>query len=291
MINIISHLNGVGLSRDVKIISDLLTSHNIPNRFTEWLGTPSKADVNIFLELVNPKHFAYADKNYLIPNPEWFDRAWIPYLEGIDLVICKTYDAQRIFQGLGCNTVYTGFTSPDRFLDIPNKKGFVHLPGKSLAKSTSVVMSAFSRNKIPLLLYSQKDVYNQSIHVTVIRGRVDDEKYKIVQNANLVHVCPSTYEGFGHYINEAKSTGAVVITTDGAPMNELITPEFGFLCPCKERPRGLVVEKVVDAMSLVGLIKQVADLPTEYLREMGKKAREDYLERDKKFKQSFIEIL
>ena len=38
----------------------------------------------------------------------------------------------------------------------------------------------------------------------------------------MVHICPSAREGFGHYINEARSVGAVVLTIDAAPMSEFV---------------------------------------------------------------------
>lgn len=41
--------------------------------------------------------------------------------------------------------------------------------------------------------------------------------------SNSVHLCPSVREGFGHYINEARANGALVITTNFAPMNEFVS--------------------------------------------------------------------
>ena len=38
-----------------------------------------------------------------------------------------------------------------------------------------------------------------------------------------VYVCPSSTEGYGHYLNEGRSAGGIIITTDAAPMNELVS--------------------------------------------------------------------
>ena len=58
---------------------------------------------------------------------------------------------------------------------------------------------------------------------------VDDDELRLVQNRHGVHLCPSEAEGFGHTLVEAMSCGAVVITTDGPPMNEMVTPDRGAL--------------------------------------------------------------
>jgi hypothetical protein len=54
-----------------------------------------------------------------------------------------------------------------------------------------------------------------------------------LQQSSGVHLCPSREEGFGHYINEARALGALVMTTNWAPMNELVQDHFGVLISCQ----------------------------------------------------------
>lgn len=45
----------------------------------------------------------------------------------------------------------------------------------------------------------------------------------------------SEREGFGHYLNEARSVGALILTTDHAPMSKLIDGTNGILVRPEER--------------------------------------------------------
>jgi hypothetical protein len=47
-----------------------------------------------------------------------------------------------------------------------------------------------------------------------------------------VHLCLSSKEGFGHYLNSARASGALVVVTDHPPMNEFTDGQTdGVLCP------------------------------------------------------------
>ncbi len=63
--------------------------------------------------------------------------------------------------------------------------------------------------------------------------RLADEELLRLQQSSGVHLCPSREEGFGHYINEARALGALVMTTNWAPMNDLVQDHFGVLIPCQ----------------------------------------------------------
>eukprot|EP00879_Flechtneria_rotunda_P011561 GHRR01012076.1.p1 GENE.GHRR01012076.1~~GHRR01012076.1.p1 ORF type:complete len:300 (+),score=97.92 GHRR01012076.1:1336-2235(+) len=60
---------------------------------------------------------------------------------------------------------------------------------------------------------------------------IDAAQLRNLQAAAAMHICPSVREGFGHYLNEARAVGALVLTVNHPPMNELITPQTGFLIP------------------------------------------------------------
>jgi glycosyltransferase involved in cell wall biosynthesis len=60
---------------------------------------------------------------------------------------------------------------------------------------------------------------------------MDAARLRDMQGAAFMHVCPSVREGFGHYLNEARAVGALVVTVDHPPMNELVRPQHGLLVP------------------------------------------------------------
>ena len=60
-------------------------------------------------------------------------------------------------------------------------------------------------------------------NVTIVRQKMPLPELRRLMATTGIHVCPSACEGFGHSINEARSLGAVVVTTDAPPMNELVT--------------------------------------------------------------------
>ncbi|RLN60176.1 hypothetical protein BBJ29_003376 [Phytophthora kernoviae] len=66
-----------------------------------------------------------------------------------------------------------------------------------------------------------------STNVIVHTGRLMPGEFGRVIAEGRYFLCPSVMEGYGHYINQARSANAFIVTTDAAPMNELITPSSG----------------------------------------------------------------
>ena len=296
-VNIISYKNGVGLDKDVEILSEELTKlgytiHQIDYR--ESKPVP-KADINLFIEVVNDYFFPYATKNYLIPNPEWyvFPREWIPKF---DKILCKTREAERIFSPLNSNTTFLSFTSRDCF-DPSVKKNYkeaLHLVGASIQKSTPLVLETWAKNpQLPFLSvvrHTGNSDFPKTSNLELLYKYFSNEELRNLQNRCGLHICPSITEGFGHYIVEAMSAGSVVITTGGPPMTEMILDKRCLVAPSSTGLWRMATCYMPNPEQLKEVTLNLVRLPEEDLREIGRKNREWYLENDRFFKKKIVEI-
>ena len=117
------------------------------------------------------------------------------------------------------------------------------------------------------------------------------DKLKILLNACIIHLCPSMYEGFGHYINEARSTGAVILTTDRPPMNEFITDKRFLVEGQRARVHNLVPLFKVNTIDLSNKIQAVFNMDFEELEQIGIENRKKYLQLDTFFKDKLLKFV
>jgi glycosyltransferase involved in cell wall biosynthesis len=298
-INIVSCDNGVGLSRDARIITEILTpEHDVT--FSGFLTEPTKqCDLNIFLELMHPKWLDFARKNVLIPNPEWYDNNWVQYLPRFDMVLAKTRCAEEIFRRRGCPTEFVSFTSYDR--SIPGSKKddlkFFHLAGKSLQKGTEMVIRTWEKNPAfpPLTIVQDPGKWKRRVtskNVNHIFDHLDEHVLKTLQNAYGVHVCPSETEGFGHYIMEAMSVRALVISTNAPPMNELVTPDRGVVVDYTRRaPQRLATNYYASEATLERGVRSVMSLSDDAKERMRENGRSFYEANDAFFRRTFVDTI
>ncbi|HJP97309.1 MAG TPA: glycosyltransferase [Rhodanobacteraceae bacterium] len=247
-------------------------------------------DVNLMLERIRPEYLATARRNVLLPHPEWFDerdREWLPRLDG---VFALTRHAVPIFERLGMRVDYTGFTSEDR-LDraVPRERAFFHLAGRSANKGTDTLLSLWRRHpEWPRLTVLQSPrVERPLVFAPNVAHRVDyisDEELRRIQNAHRFHLCPSETEGFGHYLVEAMGVGAVVMTLDAPPMNEMVTPERGALVPfSRTGTQSLATTYFYDEAAMESVIERLLASPDVELDAMGAAARAWFEDNDRAF--------
>lgn len=298
MINFISVDNGVGLSRDMKLLGDAL---GIKYNFIDFNSkkTAPRGQTNVFFEVVNKHQLNSLSRNILIPNPEWFASEWITLLPMFDAVFCKTKHCQQVFSKyVGNKAIYTGWTSEDRYkkIDIIKNGNFLHTAGKSETKGTKNTVKAFGSSTVAnsaLIVTSNKRYswLKDTSNVKVVSNRMNEESFKYLQNAFQFHICCSEYEGFGHYINEAKSTGAIIITTDAAPMNELCTDDFAIFCEAeKYRLMGIVDTWNVRPESITNAVIRCRNLSEKQIKTMSEASRQSFLDNDKEFRTKIKEV-
>ena len=313
-INVIGQANGVGLTRDMKLLAEALRqcgcyvdltaidSHQSKQRRSrikqfglQWRrarrsmgysGTlPPHYDFNIMLEHIWSQHLESAHRNIVVPNPEWFDRHDVRFLPCVNRVWAKTHNTQQIFARLGCEVSQIGFDSEDRNdSTVPRERVFLHLAGKSTMKGTARLIQCWRMQpQWPTLVVVQHDDQvpnNLSVHsnIEMHTEYLDDAALKRLQNRCLFHLCTSETEGWGHYLVEAMSVGAITITLNAPPMNELVTVERGLLLAHKQTGRQKLADLYFfDEMALARVVQQTLTMSVEEVATLATQARRWFL--------------
>lgn len=310
-INIITYNNGYGLTQDLNLLVFYLKKHfrtDVEVYAVNFFDYKCNyADLNIFLETVSLTLMKYAPINILVPNQEWYYRTWVPYIHMFDKILVKSNYAENIFKELVGKSnenkiVNIGWLSNDRN-NPDTEKDFtkcVHICGKSTHKQTQLIVDSWDADFPEItILYSPKDVKivpKEQTNIKYVTERLSDKDLNVLMNESGIHICCSEAEGFGHYIQEAKSCRSVVITLDAPPMNNFITSDIGFLVDYRQKKQlkdVLGSKYIMDCndfkKTMRTIIKQSKD-DYKVLRRMGERSRESYLKTCNVFKEKMPEI-
>ncbi len=262
-------------------------------RFVHRMGLrvrpPRQFDINVMFEHVWPDRLLHARRNVALPNPEWFDRRDLRYLPQIDAVWAKSDHAVGIFEQLGCHALRLGFDSEDRFDPaVRRERRFFHLAGASRTKGTRRLIDLWSRHpEWPTLtvLQDPREAWAAPLAAN-IRHRIEYldpaqmaqfRELKRLQNQHAFHVCTSETDAWGHYLVEALGVGAVTMTVDAPPMNELVTPERGLLVPyCKTEPMALATRYFFDEAAMADTVRRAVALSDAEIAGLRDRARAWY---------------
>ena len=305
-INLISRSNGVGLDQDVNLIYNILTragfevtiSHARSAPLWSYFSQPrTQYDANIFLERVFPRWFSSAKKNFLIPNQERFPRRHLKYLNNIDIVLCKTKHAFSIFSEYS-RCQYIGFTSEDRALPHVEMdyNSYLHLAGRSTLKGTETILDLWSKHpdwpKLTLIQCKENAPTAIPENVRLISRYLKKDDLLKELNSHGVHLCLSKSEGWGHYIVEAMSCEAIIISTDAPPMNEIVNRSLGVTVPyVRQENRHLGINFYADSKALKLELNRLFKLKEEDKIKYGKNARKWYEQNHKTFVSTFPDII
>jgi hypothetical protein len=207
-------------------------------------------------------------------------------------VFALTHHAVPIFERLGKSVDYVGFTSEDRIdRAVLRERAFFHLAGRSSNKGTEALLALWRQHPHwPMLTVVQNPRAAKrgapAANIRHLIDYLDDAALKRLQNAHRFHLCPSETEGFGHYLVEAMSIGAVTLTVDAAPMNEMVTPERGVrVVVARTGTQNLAVTNFFDENAMAAAIERVMALDDAELDRLGAAARAWFEANDRQFRE------
>ena len=314
-VNLIAWDNGFGLSKNLRLLQAALQAagHDAQisairrGKLHKMLGPlrararvavsrlrgrdPRTYDVNLMLEHVRPEFAPLARHNVLLPHPEWFDARDAAGFGSIERIFALTQHAVPIFQALGKRVDYVGFTSEDRLeRSVPRARTFFHLGGRSANKGTEPLLALWRKHpEWPLLTVVQNPRAAKpgapAPNIRHLIDYLDDAELKRLQNAHRFHLCPSETEGFGHYLVEAMGIGAVTITVDAPPMNEMITPERGLrVAVARTGKQNLATTHFFDADAMEQTVQRALALEAAEIETLSAAARTWFEDNDRDFR-------
>jgi len=315
-INIIgNHRKGTGVSQDVHILHGLLAHalgqetqiRHIPHYHPQC----PEADVNFFVEVINPSLFLWAGKNVWIPNPEWTYTSWESYANMVDAIWVKTREAEKLFhQWVDPSKVhYIGWTSIDK--GMPDKKNYwkAIVPcGKNVWRNPTPILQAYTRikrtdpslfNSLPELhiVYDPQAIALNPVpeefakkikfHTTMPESEYDE----LLRECGLC-ICTSAAEGFGHAVNEAMSVGCLLVLSPIDAFREL-AEEVLWVSNSKVTPHPQCLGQLedVDVESIIDSLIVYCTSQFAWKTKRTKIVRSEYEERHSKFVESFTEHL
>ncbi len=314
-VNIVgNHKKGTGVSQDVQILHGMIVHalgeevqiRHIPHY---WPQCP-EAEVNFFIEVINPSLVKYAAKNIWIPNPEWCYKTWEPYAKLVDELWVKTHEAEKALEGWGVPIRYIGWTSIDKVF--PDKKNYhkaIVPVGKNIWRNPKPVLQAYMKikHRDPSLYASLPElhvVHNPQIvplpplpeeytsKIKLHSEFLSESEYDTLLHDCGLCICVSATEGFGHAVNEAMSAGSLLMLSPIDAFRELAS-EVLWVSNSKVTPHPQCMSNLedVDVESIVDALTVYCGLQFHTKSYQSKLVRAEYEARHKTFVDSMTTLL
>ena len=312
-INLIGNFNTKGLIQDSQLLRGLLSHFYGEDlkicRVQHMLPECPQAELNIFLEVINPALFIYASKNIYLPNIEWTYKTWIPYLKEFDEIWVKTKEAEEIFLKYSENVKFIGWTSIDKeFKEKKNYYKAIVLVGKNIYRNPKPLLkSYFDILKEDPTLYKLLPI----LHIPYLPNEVeffvpDEISSKVIlhntilsekEYDELLHdcglaICISACEGYCHCVNEAMAAGCNLILSPIQPFKELTLENKSVLWTSSlniiDHPDCLGSLVDTNSKSIKSLLEQYISRSMTIKKQISLDMRKIYEDRHSNFIQSFL---
>jgi hypothetical protein len=321
-VNLIGNFRpNTGLQQDATLLRGLLSSvfgedvhmFKVPHMFPHC----QEAEINIFIEVINPSLFSYASKNIWIPNLEWTYKSWIPYLKMVDEVWVKTEESFHLLsmlaEGSETKVRQIGWTSIDKtFAEKKNYSKAIVLVGKNIFRNPKQLFRAYNEirlqepdlyAKLPTLyvpynpdfttVYCPPELESK---VHLINKHLNDSEYDELLAECGLAICLSAAEGFGHAVNEAMSSGCNLLLSPIQPFHQLtgsLLESVLWTSPLQILQHPDCLGSLVDSSvpSIVQALKTYLNRDFKSKKALSTKIRELYESNHSEFISSFKEFL
>lgn len=226
--------NGVGVKVDSLLIKECLDNifdcdiidfsiEKIPGEECFDFMSEKKSDIGIFIQNFDINHLEHNKVNIFIVNEEWLTLEESSFLNYFDYVIVKNDQAKNLIKDLHPNVKTLYFWSRDLYNKTycSSNENILHFAGRSIQKNTESLL-----NDTNIHIFDSrgrfKDVRNELYYTNYI----SDSKLSRIFNSSFCHVCPSLYEGHGHYMFEGLLCDKNIIASSIPVWTEQIDPDY-----------------------------------------------------------------
>jgi hypothetical protein len=302
-VNIIGNTNSLGLAQDIHILHGMvfntLGEGTIIRHIPHFHPQCEEADINFFVESINPALFHSAAKNIWIPHPEWTQQSWEPYGHMVDEIWVKTHEAAKLFETWG-NVRYINWTSIDKTVPITKDYGRAIVPvGKNPWRHPKPIVQAYMRiqqtdpelfKRLPVIELVYYDLQVPKIPDTIASkfvvhsDRMSEKEYdQLMADCGLM-ICTSAAEGFCHAVNEGMSAECMLILSSIQPFSEITNNAiWATSARSVPHPECLGVLEDVDVGSLVECLTLYVNMSHHDKRTESRANRDRYEHRHIKF--------
>lgn len=308
-INLIGNFATPGLNQDASLLRGLLTNQFpdvVIQRVTSNQPECQEAEINIFIEVMNPGLLTYAGYNVWIPNPEWTYKTWIPYISMMDAIWVKTREAEEIFKQHTNKVRYIGWTSIDKiFHEKKDYRKAIVLVGKNPYRNPKPLLKAYydllktpdvyaklpelhiPRNPREIEFFVPDEIKSK---VTLYDTLSESEYDKLLHECGLA-ICLSNCEGFGHAVNEAMSAGCNLLLSNIEPFIELASDSqdvlWGSAHQTMDHPDCMATLVDTSSKSVRHCLLEWIDRPLSQRKKISNYMRTLYEKRHMSFIQTF----
>lgn len=238
----LTYNNRAGIVADAMLLNDVVynkVTKNVDMLFTDdFTSNPNiqdRCNDSVAVWIQNPCYglMEKFKKNIWFINEEWSSANDLENINQFDYVVCKSKFAQDLLGKYRSDVVCLPLLSYDYYdPNIARTEKYLHFNGKAIQKNTELVMQQTQPITVVDLTKRFTDVPNNINYISyyMIRRQV-----KKLLNSHTVHLCPSMYESWGHYLFEGLSTGAEIICSDIPAFTEHLDPDLVHILPVQEK--------------------------------------------------------